>query len=120
MKKIIYMTAILLATAKVSASSLTPNKDLISIEVLGKMFCYETNPGYGWAFFPNGTSVKIGQNLGMPGPDDYYTVSFPEGPRAVGLFWAQNSQERVNFQVDSDSTVVQLGPNGIFKLSECK
>lgn len=112
MKKIILLASIFLVSAKVFAyfdTNPTPNQDLISTAVLGKLFCYQDNPNYGWAFLSNWTAVKIGVDLGMPGPDDYYKISFPEGPRAVGLFTVEGPHGSVDFQFHHDQ--LMQGPH---------
>lgn len=117
MKKTILI--ITMSLISFGALAKTSNQALIQNKILGKLFCY-SNKSSGWAFSTNGVGVRFGYNLGMPGPNDYYKLTFVESPRTYGLFNLSKNDQKIIFQIDHNFDIYEYNTGKILSTKTCK
>lgn len=97
----------------------TSNQELIQSKVLGKLFCY-SDKNSGWFFSKDGVAVRMGYNLGVPGPNNYYKITFSETPRTYGLFDLSNNFLKISFQIDQSFDLYEYSSGKILSTKFCK
>lgn len=103
----------------VGAFAQPSNSKLIQQKVLGQVFCYENNNSNGWSFSDEGVAVRHGLNLGMPGPSDYYQLTFNEALRSYGSFDLNNAFETIHFQITHDFELIEYSSGETLSAAAC-
>lgn len=95
------------------------NQELIQKDILGRTFCYTDDTGAGWIIQKNGTSVQHAVNLGMPGPNSYYQLTFVESLRTYGSFDLVKSGEILHFQFTQDQVLIEYQTGRTLSTAAC-
>ena len=118
MKKTILIIAInLLGFCALAQST---NTELIQEKILGKIFCYKDNKSFGWIFSKDGRAVRHGYNLGMPGPDNFYKLTYFDTPRTYGSFSLVNSHGTLDFQIGYNYDLYEYSTGKTLSTKACK